>query len=151
MGTAQHCSRDFVSSCHCKACHSGSITGSVSNSRTLWLVSCCFRNTARAEQEGFRMQIGDVLFGCGHKRTSFPRTIRSKRDRSKNNHTGTYVVCLDCGKEFGYDWKEMRLLGPLLGMKQRRFWPAAKAKLKMPIVSLILSLTGLTEEEKRAA
>lgn len=24
--------------------------------------------------------------------------------------TGTYVVCLDCGKEFAYDWKEMRVL-----------------------------------------
>lgn len=21
----------------------------------------------------------------------------------------TYVVCLDCGKEFAYDWDEMRL------------------------------------------
>ena len=24
--------------------------------------------------------------------------------------TGTYVVCLDCGKEFAYDWKEMKVL-----------------------------------------
>jgi predicted transcriptional regulator len=23
---------------------------------------------------------------------------------------GTYVVCLDCGKEFGYDWREMRVV-----------------------------------------
>jgi hypothetical protein len=22
---------------------------------------------------------------------------------------GTYVVCLDCGKELGYDWAEMRI------------------------------------------
>ncbi len=24
--------------------------------------------------------------------------------------TGTYVVCLDCGKEFPYDWQEMRVV-----------------------------------------
>jgi len=23
--------------------------------------------------------------------------------------TGTYVACLDCGKEFPYDWGEMRI------------------------------------------
>jgi hypothetical protein len=26
--------------------------------------------------------------------------------------TGTYVVCLDCGTEFAYDWKKMRVLSP---------------------------------------
>jgi hypothetical protein len=25
--------------------------------------------------------------------------------------TGTYVVCLDCGKELSYDWKEMKIVG----------------------------------------
>lgn len=24
--------------------------------------------------------------------------------------TGTYVVCLDCGKEFAYDWEQMKVL-----------------------------------------
>jgi hypothetical protein len=24
--------------------------------------------------------------------------------------TGTYVVCLDCGKEFPYDWAEMKMV-----------------------------------------
>ena len=24
--------------------------------------------------------------------------------------TGTYVVCLDCGKELAYDWQEMRIV-----------------------------------------
>jgi predicted protein tyrosine phosphatase len=24
--------------------------------------------------------------------------------------TGTYVVCLDCGKEFAYDWQEMKVV-----------------------------------------
>jgi len=25
----------------------------------------------------------------------------------------TYVVCLDCGQEFNYDWKEMRVGQPV--------------------------------------
>jgi hypothetical protein len=25
--------------------------------------------------------------------------------------TGTYVVCLDCGKEMPYDWKQMKIVG----------------------------------------
>lgn len=24
--------------------------------------------------------------------------------------TGVYVVCLDCGKEFSYDWGQMKVL-----------------------------------------
>ena len=24
--------------------------------------------------------------------------------------TGTYVVCLDCGKELSYDWKQMKIV-----------------------------------------
>jgi hypothetical protein len=24
---------------------------------------------------------------------------------------GTYVACLDCGKEFRYDWQQMRIVG----------------------------------------
>jgi hypothetical protein len=27
---------------------------------------------------------------------------------------GTYVVCLDCGKEFRYDWHEMKIVYPSL-------------------------------------
>jgi hypothetical protein len=26
--------------------------------------------------------------------------------------TGTYVVCLDCGQEFPYDWNAMKLVEP---------------------------------------
>jgi len=24
----------------------------------------------------------------------------------------TYVVCLDCGKEFPYDWQQMKVIAP---------------------------------------
>ncbi len=44
------------------------------------------------------------LFGCSHVRTTFPM----RRKSSPENRQGTYIVCLDCGKEFDYNWKEMR-------------------------------------------
>lgn len=53
----------------------------------------------------------DVLFGCCHKRYSFPITVKSSHRRSEAaSVTGTYVVCLDCGKEFPYDWRQMRVV-----------------------------------------
>jgi hypothetical protein len=53
----------------------------------------------------------ETFFGCWHSRYSFPITIRSGARRSKAaSVTGTYVVCLDCGKEFPYDWQEMKVV-----------------------------------------
>lgn len=53
----------------------------------------------------------DVLFGCKHARYSFPVTIRrAKRRPQAAALTGTYVVCLDCGKEFAYDWQQMKVI-----------------------------------------
>jgi hypothetical protein len=59
------------------------------------------------------VKIFDALFGCWHKRISFPQTSkRGQRRCEAANQTGTYVVCLDCGQEFAYDWKKMRILSP---------------------------------------
>jgi hypothetical protein len=57
------------------------------------------------------MSFLDVLFGCSHKKLSFPITVRASRSRSHASAvTGTYVVCLDCGQEFPYDWNEMKIV-----------------------------------------
>jgi hypothetical protein len=57
------------------------------------------------------MKLFDMVFGCSHKRCSFPITVRGKQRRSPAaSLTGTYVVCLDCGHEFAYDWNEMRIV-----------------------------------------
>ena len=57
------------------------------------------------------MSFLDVLFGCSHKNLGFPITVRGARSRSHaSSVTGTYVVCLDCGHEFPYDWNEMKVV-----------------------------------------
>ena len=60
------------------------------------------------------MGIYNLVFGCSHKRYSFPITVRGARRRSQAaSVTGTYVVCLDCGHEFPYDWNEMKVIRKL--------------------------------------
>ncbi len=57
------------------------------------------------------MSLFEKLFGCSHHRCSFPITVRGKLRRSAAaSVTGTYVVCLDCGQEFPYDWNQMKLV-----------------------------------------
>lgn len=54
----------------------------------------------------------DAVFGCRHSRYSFPVTVRRSGARRPQAAalTGTYVACLDCGKEFPYDWNEMKVI-----------------------------------------
>lgn len=53
----------------------------------------------------------DAFFGCWHGHYSFPITVRPGSHRSRAaSLTGTYVVCLDCGREFPYDWNEMKVI-----------------------------------------
>jgi hypothetical protein len=54
----------------------------------------------------------DLLFSCKHRRTTFPFTpVKRKTAGGEQEETpgGTYVVCLECGKQFAYDWENMRL------------------------------------------
>jgi hypothetical protein len=58
----------------------------------------------------------NALFGCGHQRTTFPITPRRMYAGSSGvsgPRSGTYVACLDCGQEFAYDWKSMRIGEPV--------------------------------------
>ncbi len=54
---------------------------------------------------------------CNHRKTSQPFTAASAVPLSRNGDweaVGTgpshYVVCLECGKKFAYDWQEMRIV-----------------------------------------
>ena len=56
-------------------------------------------------------KVFEMLFGCKHSRYSFPVTVRQPKRRPRAAAlTGTYVVCLDCGREFAYDWQEMNVI-----------------------------------------
>jgi len=50
----------------------------------------------------------NTLFGCSHRKTSFPLTPRRKIGNTVGR-AETYVVCLQCGMEFAYDWQNMQL------------------------------------------
>jgi hypothetical protein len=55
-------------------------------------------------------RILNALFGCMHSHISFPITIKKGPRSGAAFFTGTYVVCLDCGKEMAYDWKQMKIV-----------------------------------------
>ncbi len=72
---------------------------------------CRWQAVAAPKSGETKLKILEMLFGCWHKRLSFP--ISSKRGQRwsvASRQTGTYVVCLDCGKEFAYDWQQMRIV-----------------------------------------
>jgi DNA-directed RNA polymerase subunit RPC12/RpoP len=48
----------------------------------------------------------NLMFRCSHRRLTRPVTPVSKAGIPNGE---TYVVCLDCGKQFPYDLKEMRI------------------------------------------
>jgi hypothetical protein len=71
------------------------------------------------------MSLFGLVFGCWHKRCSFPMSVRGelRRSTAAASVTGTYVVCLDCGREFPYDWSQMKMLAS----KPRTEWAAEPA------------------------
>jgi hypothetical protein len=52
----------------------------------------------------------NLLFRCAHRRLTSPLTPVSKKGVP---HGATYVVCLDCGKQFDYDLNQMRIGKPI--------------------------------------
>ena len=64
-----------------------------------------------AALQAFFAQLFELLFGCRHSRYSFPVSVRRATRRPQAAAlTGMYVACLDCGKEFPYDWQEMKVV-----------------------------------------
>src|SRR4029077_20822227 len=52
----------------------------------------------------------NLVFGCRHRRTSFPLSPSVRPGAPQQD---MYVVCLDCGKRFHYQWDLMRIGGPM--------------------------------------
>ncbi|HUE03856.1 MAG TPA: hypothetical protein VMR62_30155 [Bryobacteraceae bacterium] len=70
-----------------------------------------------ANEVGVRIAgLADWLFGCGHRRTTFPMTLRDCAGGESRNRTQceTYIVCLECGRHFAYDWTAMQIAKPRL-------------------------------------
>jgi hypothetical protein len=58
--------------------------------------------------------LADWLYGCSHRKTSFPITLRAGAgvNGQRSAQTDTYVVCLECGRRLPYDWTMMRITRP---------------------------------------
>ena len=52
-----------------------------------------------------------TLFGCAHQHCTFPITAKKQGAALPEGEScrNTYIVCLDCGKEFSYDWQKMKV------------------------------------------
>ncbi|MBZ5660035.1 MAG: hypothetical protein LAO08_06470 [Acidobacteriia bacterium] len=52
----------------------------------------------------------NAVFGCSHGNYSFPQTPKGRNRPEAAAITGTYVACLDCGKDLPYDMNEMKIV-----------------------------------------
>ena len=81
----------------------------------------------------------NFLFGCTHGNTGFPMTLRRRASggRQAGGRAETYVVCLDCGKEFPYDWDAMKIVW---GKRREPRELAGEAAAERPLLSRRWSL-----------
>jgi len=94
-----------------------------------------------------------IFFHCRHRRTSFPHRPGTKPGEAPGE---MYVVCLDCGKRFHYDWEQMRIgaqiapeVVPDSGMDSPRpVWP--KPKMRHIVAVSALPLIWLIGKRKRS-
>ena len=84
--------------------------------------------------------VAEWIFGCSHRHTSFPMTVR-KGARNGNHSVSaeTYVVCLDCGKRFAYDWAEMRITKqPEVAVESTRAERGSRTRAPFPAANRLL-------------
>lgn len=67
----------------------------------------------------------NLLFRCPHRRLTRPVAPVS---RAGQPHGQSYVVCLDCGKQFEYDVHEMRIGKPIQQSQHTGVLPADMPK-----------------------
>ena len=98
----------------------------------------------------------NLLFRCSHRRLTSPLTPVSKKGVPRGD---TYVVCLDCGKQFDYDLKEMRIGKPIdhsndacVVPRDTPLPPATKAKYAvLAAVPVAMVLGAMLKTRKPAA
>jgi hypothetical protein len=87
----------------------------------------------------------NLLLRCSHQRITRPITPVSKAGVP---HGGTYVVCLDCGKQFIYDLQKMRIDKPVKSTEAAGVLPhdmpkPRKSKLKLALIASALPVGWL--------
>lgn len=98
----------------------------------------------------------NLVFRCAHRRLTRPVTPVNKGDA----HIGTYVACLDCGKQFAYDAKQMRLGKAIDPANEHRAVshpePSAGSRMKQALTAAVsaavlffLALFGIKRHPKR--
>jgi hypothetical protein len=50
------------------------------------------------------------LFSCRHRHYSFPISVPKQRVPLIRPGADMYVVCLDCARQFPYDWEQMKVV-----------------------------------------
>lgn len=66
----------------------------------------------------FRKLFDMLSLGCHHRRISKPFAAAPSQSSSSGEWESVqgqsggshYVVCLECGKKFGYDWSQMKMI-----------------------------------------
>jgi hypothetical protein len=85
------------------------------------------------------------VFDCSHRRLTWPITPVRKPGVPSGE---TYVVCLDCGKQFAYDWDQMRT-GKVIershdsGVLRPDMPGPAKTKMKYALIGSTISFAVL--------
>ena len=95
----------------------------------------------------------NLLFRCAHKRTTRPMTPVSKAGGPPGD---TYVVCLECGKQFAYDLEEMRIgkviqTSPTMGVLDTSAPAPSKNRIQYAVLASVLPVIWLVRRALRAA
>jgi hypothetical protein len=84
--------------------------------------------------------LSNMLFRCPHRRLTRPVTPVS---RDGKPHGDTYVVCLDCGKQFGYDLERMHIGKPLPNAAEHGVLPPGMPRRRQSKLKVALWASGL--------
>ena len=108
--------------------------------------SCCKSHLVRSLQPVCQWTvminaIFQTLLGCHHRRLTWPTTPVRKPGAPSGE---TSVVCLDCGKQFAYDWNHMRIGKPIEQFPDSGVLPPntpgpGKAKIKYALIGSAIS------------
>jgi hypothetical protein len=95
----------------------------------------------------------NLLFRCRHRRLTRPVAPITKAGQP---HSQSYVVCLDCGKQFEYDFNLMRMGKAIdhshdAGVVPPNMPMARKTKAQYALVAAVPAAVVLGEEEGREA